>query len=126
MIKMRKRHGAFISILLAVSSLLVYGACKSPDNVKVEKSDDIILLSYEDLSVDETKEEELEKGNYEIEIAKTKGILNFLIQDQKDFPVFMGGSMEDGKYDLEIKETAVYRIILSGGHSAGTVTITRK
>ena len=123
---MRKKHGAFISLLLAVASVLVYSACSSPHKVSEEKSGDDVILHYDDLSVDETVEETLKAGSYEIEIAKTKGIINFLVKDENDFPVFMGGSMEDGKYDLEIKEEGTYYLILSGGHSAGTVTITRK
>ena len=123
---MRKKHGIFISLLLAVSSLLVYNACSSPEKVKVEVNDDDILMSYEELTIDEFYETELEKGQYEIEINKTKGALNFLIQDKKEFPVFMAGSVEDGTYDLEIKDTGTYRIVLSGGNSAGTVLIRKK
>lgn len=123
---MRKRHGAFISILLAVSSLLVYNACSSPKKVKVETSEGDILMVYEELSIDEKYDTELEKGSYVVDIAKTKGALNIVIQDEKEFPVFMAGSVEDGKYDLEIEKTATYRIILSGGNSAGTVNIIRK
>ena len=123
---MRKKHGIFISLLLAVSSLLVYNACSTPEKVKVETEDGEILMSYEELSIDETYEAELEEGNYEIEVAKTKGELNFLIQDKKDFPVFMAGSIDDGTFDLIIKETGTYRIVLSGGNSAGTVHIRKK
>ena len=123
---MRKKHGLFISLLLAASSLLVYSACSSPHKVKVEEADGEILMVFEELGIDEMYETELEKGDYEVEVRKTKNNLNILIQDEKDLPVFMAGSIEDGTYDLEIRKTGGYKIILSGGNSAGTVIIRRK